>query len=89
MMTRRSLRSRQQRPVFVADHADVLNVGVGDYGLIGNQRRSGGGGRKKGTCSHCERNCYFVHDVLRGDVSRLQGADRCFVPGPGKLSRSR
>src|SRR3982751_2384370 len=68
--------------VFVADHADVLDVAVRGYGWIGTERCSSGGGCEERTCAHRESDCYLVHDVLLTDVSESQEAHRCLVPSP-------
>src|ERR1700676_2712201 len=48
--------------VFVADHADVLDVAVLSYRSSGSERCSGGGGCEQRSCAHCKRDCYFFHD---------------------------
>src|SRR3982074_1232623 len=60
--------------VFVAYHADVLDVAVRGYRLIGSERCSSGGGCEERTCAHCERDCYLVHHVLQTGVSKCQTA---------------
>src|SRR4029077_4446933 len=49
--------------VFVADHANVLNVARRYDGYIGGKRCSGSRGRQKRSCPDCQRDRETVHTI--------------------------
>src|SRR5580704_1298813 len=49
--------------VFVADHANVLNVARRYDRHIGGKRRSGSHGREKRSCPDCQRDPETVHTI--------------------------
>src|SRR3954447_928432 len=51
--------------VFIAYHADVLDVAVRDYRSIDGERRCSGGSCEERACAQRETDCYLVHDVLQ------------------------
>src|SRR5260370_10656151 len=68
--------------VFLAYHADVLDVAVRSYRWTGSERRSSGGSCEECTCAHRERDRYLGHDVLQTGVSKCQTASPLFWSTP-------